>query len=131
MKLPVCHLRLNIPHETVALVLLLFLPSYCGELLSGSSPPNEYFQPLTLLSHVSLYGGGTLLIRELTVRWHLRWSQIFLALAYGVLEEGLCCKSFFDPTWKDLGGLANYANFGGVQWAWALLLITFQMTIST
>jgi len=100
-------------------------------LLSGSSPPNEYFQPLTLLSHVSLYGGGTLLIRELTVRWHLRWSQIFLALAYGVLEEGLCCKSFFDPTWKDLGGLANYANFGGVQWAWALLLITFHMTIST
>lgn len=129
MKLPVCPASLRIPARTAALLLLLLLPSYCGELLSGSSPPKEYVNTLPL--NIILYGGGTLLVRELTVRWHLQWSQLFLALAFAVLEEGLCCKSFFDPNWKNLRSLSNYANLFGVQWGWTLMLLTYHMTIRT
>jgi hypothetical protein len=128
MKLSVCR---RIPSHSVALLLVLLLPAYCGELLSGSTPLRAYFRPMVFLFHTALYGCGTLLIRELTVRWNLRWSQIFLAMAYGVLEEGLCRKSFFDPNWKDVRGLSNYASLLGVQWAWTLLLITVRMTLST
>ncbi|PWT98687.1 MAG: hypothetical protein C5B53_06410 [Candidatus Melainabacteria bacterium] len=128
MKLSICR---RFSSQSVALILVLLLPAYCGELLSGSTPLKAYFLPVAFLCHTALYGCGTLLIRELSVRWGLRWSQIFLAIAYGVVEEGLCCKSFFDPNWKDLRGLNNYASLFGVQWAWTLLLITVHMTLST
>lgn len=131
MKMPVCRCPIRLPARLVATLLLFLIPPCFGELLSGSSPPREFFRPIPLLCNVLLYGGGTVLIRELAVRWQLRWSQIFLAIAYGVVEEGLCCKSFFDPNWKDLRGLGNYATAFGVQWAWTLMLITFHMTIST
>lgn len=128
MKLTVCR---SIPSQTVALILLLLLPAYCGELLTGSTPLRAYFRPIPFLFQTGLYGCGALLIREFSVRWKLRWSQIFLAIAYGIIEEGLCCKSFFDPNWKDLRGLKGYASLFGVQWGWTLLLITVHMTIST
>ncbi|MCL7415341.1 MAG: hypothetical protein M8349_04690 [ANME-2 cluster archaeon] len=63
-----------------------------GELLSGSSPPLQFFNPVMLLMLVLLFGCGTLLIREAMVRWNLQWSVIFLAVAYGIVEEGLMVK---------------------------------------
>ena len=85
-------------------LVLFFLAPVIGELLSGSSPPVEFFKPFSLLLLAALYGGGALLARELALRWGKRWPTILtLGLAYGVLEEGLMVKSFFDPAWMDLG----------------------------
>ena len=117
--------------ETKILFLLLFLPPAIGELLSGSSPPLQFFNPVMLLMLVLLYGCGTLLIREAMVRWNLQWSVIFLAVAYGIVEEGLMVKSYFNPGWVDMGILSGYGMYLGVQWTWTIMLTFYHATIST
>jgi hypothetical protein len=111
-------------------ILLLFLPPVVGELLSGSSPPLVFFKPGSLLMLVLLYGCGALLIRELKARWNLQWSIIFLAVAYGITEEGIMVKSFFNPGWVDLGALSGYGTYFGVQWVWTIQLILYHAIVS-
>lgn len=105
-----------------------------AELLSGSSPPAEFFNPFGLILMTLLYGCGALLVREAKVRWNLGWVAIgFLGAAYGILEEGLCCKSFFDPNWPDLGDTAYYVRVGpfeGVALCWAVFLTWYHAFIS-
>jgi hypothetical protein len=84
-----------------------------------------------LLMLVLLYGCGTLLIREAMVRWNLQWSVIFLAVAYGIVEEGLMVKSYFNPGWVDMGVLSGYGMYFGVQWTWTIMLTFYHATIST
>lgn len=110
---------------------LLFSSPIFGEIFSGSTPLPDFFNPIVLLIFLLLYGCGTLLIRELKVRWKLGWSVVFLAVAYGVIEEGLSIKSFFNPGHEDVGVLSEYGLYVGVQWVWTLLLALFHATIST
>jgi hypothetical protein len=112
------------------LVLLLFLPPMLGELLSGSSPPLAFFSG-GIIFLVLLYGCGTVLIRELRTRWNLQWSVIFLAVAYGILEEGTMIQSFFNVDHVDLGILSGYGMFFGVQWPWSIALTVYHATVST
>jgi hypothetical protein len=116
--------------KAVIIILLLFLPPITGELLSGSSPPLVFFKPGSLLMLVLLYGCGALLIRELKARWNLQWSIIFLAIAYGITEEGIMVKSFFNPGWVDLRALSGYGMYFGVQWVWTIQLILYHATVS-
>jgi hypothetical protein len=117
--------------ESKIILLLLFLSPALGELLSGSSPPLEFFTPFGIITLVSFYGGSTLLIREARARWGLQWSVIFLAIAYGILEEGVVVQSFFSINHVDLGALSGYGMIGGVQWPWTINLIVYHATIST
>jgi len=92
-------------------LVLFFLAPAIGELLSGSTPPVEFFKPFSLFLLSALYGSGALLSRELALRWGKRWPTILaLGLAYGIIEEGLMVKSFFDPAWIDLGVLGVYGR---------------------
>jgi hypothetical protein len=116
--------------KILTIVLLLLLPPITGELLSGSAPPLVFFNPLMILMLVLLYGCGALLIREMRARWNLQWSVIFLAVAYGIIEEGIMVKSFFNPGWVDLGALSGYDMFFGVQWPWTIELILYHATVS-
>ena len=75
-------MKFNLKEESKIFIFLILLSPALGELLSSSSPPGEFFNPLTLLMLILLYGFGALLIRELRVRWNLQWSIIFLAVAY-------------------------------------------------
>jgi len=71
-------------------LMLFFLSPIIAELLSGSAPPAEFFNPLSLLVLTALYGSGAILVRELALRWNKRWPTIFvLGAAYGIVEEGL------------------------------------------
>ena len=117
--------------RTKVLVLLLLLSPYLGELLSGSAPPLVFFSPPMFLLLVLLYGCGTVLIREAKVRWKAQWSVILLAVAYGIVEEGLTAKSFFNPRWVDLGVFSGYGMYLGTQWPWAIMLLIYHATIST
>jgi hypothetical protein len=100
--------RINVPPALV----LFFLAPAIGELLSGSSPPLEFFNPISLLFLSSLYGGGAIVVRELKVFWKKDFRAIILlGAAYGILEEGLLVKSFFDPNWVDLGILGVYGRW--------------------
>ena len=113
-------------------VLVLYLLSpICGELLSGSQPPLEFFRPLNLIFITAFYGSGALLVRELTRRWGKGWPTLLtLGAAYGIVEEGLAAKSFFDPAWMDLGALGVYGRWVGVNWVWAALLTIFHAVFS-
>jgi len=90
-------------------VTLFFLSPVIAELLTGSSPPSEFFTPFGFVLIATLYGSGAILAREVTRRWHKGWfSLVTLGAAYGIFEEGLMVKSFFDPNWVDLGILSSY-----------------------
>jgi len=117
--------------RTYPALVLLFLSPVIGELLSGSAPPAEFFHPLGFIMLTVLYGGGAVLVRELVFRWDKGWpSLLVLAAAYGVAEEGLMCKSFCDPGWMDLGPLADYGRWLGVNWVWVFELTIYHTVFS-
>jgi len=112
-------------------IALLILAPLLGEMISGSSPPGEYFQPATFLILTMLYGTGAVVIREIARRWGKGWISILLmGMAYGVFEEGLIARSFFDPGWHDLGQLAFYGRWIGVNWIWSVSLTIFHSVVS-
>lgn len=112
-------------------VVLFFLSPAIGELLSGSSPPVEFFNPFNFFLLSALYGGGAILVRELIVHWRKGWLSLFtLGAAYGIIEEGLMCKSFFDPYWQDLGPLGVYGRWLGVNWVWEVGLTVYHAVFS-
>jgi len=76
-------------------VVLFFLSPLVAEFLLGDFTLAAIGY-LVLLA--PMYGGGALLIRELTRRAGRGWPTIvLLALAYGVLEEGIATQSLFNP----------------------------------
>ena len=117
--------------ETRIVLFLLFVSPMMAEMLSGTNPPLKFFNPFFFSLSVLLYGCGTILIREAKGRWHLQWSVIFLAVAYGIVEEGLMMKTFFNPEWKGLGVSSGYGMYLGIQWPWAIGLTFYHATVST
>lgn len=110
---------------------LALLSPIMAEVLSGSSPPAEFFLGLGFLLLIPLYGGGALLVRELAVRWDKGWATVItLGAAYGIVEEGIAVKSFFDPNWVDLGDLGVYGRFLEVNWVWSVWLTVYHSMIS-
>ncbi len=110
---------------------LLVLAPAVGELLSGSSPPLQFFNPIFFLLLVGLYGCGALLVRETVTRCGLNSTGLLLlGAAYGILEEGLTCKSFFNPHWTDTGFLSIYGRAAGVNWVWTFGLTAYHMVVS-
>lgn len=123
-------LRMRRPNLSPALALFLLSPAI-GELLSGSSPPSEFFTPFGLVVLLSLYGGGAVLIRELSTRWGKGMASVLLmGAAYGVIEEGFMVSSFFNPAWQDLGQLGVYGRWLGVNWVWAVMLTIYHSVYS-
>lgn len=113
-----------------ALVLFVLAP-VIGELVSGSSPPLEFFNPPVFLLLAGLYGSGALTMRELKVRWHKDYRSLFLlGCAYAVLEEGLMVKSFFDPRWVDLNKMSWYGRWLEVNWVWTEMLTIYHAVFS-
>ena len=112
------------------LALLLLAPAV-GELLSGSSPPAEFFQPFGFTIMTVLYGCGALICRELKVRWRKGvGSLLLLGCAYAILEEGLMVASFFNPDWMDLGALKGFGRALEVNWVWAVELTIYHAFFS-
>jgi hypothetical protein len=112
-------------------VLLFFLSPGVAELLTSSSPPVSFFTPFGLTVMCALYGSGAIVARELAVRWGRGLpSLIALGAAYGILEEGLMVKSFFDPGWPGIGLLGSYGRLAGVNWVWSIELTIFHSLFS-
>lgn len=113
-----------------ALALFLLAP-VTAELLSGSAPSVEFFNPFGLVILLPLYGGGALIVRELKVRWKKGIvSILLLGAAYGIMEEGLMVASFFNPGWQDLGQLGVYGRWLNVNWIWAIMLTIYHAVYS-
>jgi len=121
---------MKLPKLPPALALFLLSPAI-GELLSGSAPPVEFFNPFGFALLTSLYGSGAVIVRELRVRWKKGvGSVLLLGSAYGILEEGLMVCSFFNPAWPDLGQLAVYGRWLDVNWVWAAMLTIYHAVYS-
>jgi len=56
--------------------------------------------------------------------------MFILGSAYGIVEEGLMVKSFFDPGWQDLGILASYGRWLGLNWVWTEWLTIYHAIFS-
>ncbi len=114
-----------------ALGFLSLLSPILAELLSGSAPPSEFFQPAAFLLLWAFYGGGALLARELWVRWGGGIGRLMLlGMAYGAIEEGLVIKSWFDPRYYDLAVFEDYGRLAGVNVPWAVWLTVFHTLMS-
>jgi hypothetical protein len=112
------------------IALLLLAPAF-GEVTCGSTPPIKFINVMGLVFMAVLYGGGALLIREAVVHWKKGWPTLLLfGAAYGIVEEGLMCKSFFDPHWPDLNQFAYYGRDMGVNWVWAYFLTIYHALYS-
>ncbi|MCS7364240.1 MAG: hypothetical protein NDF54_02225 [archaeon GB-1867-035] len=112
-------------------LVLFFLSPMIAELLSGSSPPVEFFNPLSFIMLISLYGSGAIIMRELKIRWKKGiGSLLLLGAAYGIIEEGLMVASFFNPNWPDVGILGVFGRWLDVNWVWALELTVYHAVVS-
>jgi len=81
-----------------AILFLMFMSAAIAELVSGSSPPVEFFNPFSFTLLVLFYGCGAVLVRETAVRWNKGYAGILLlGVAFGILEEGMSVKSWLDP----------------------------------
>lgn len=84
------------PHRSVpAAVTLFFLAPLVAEFLLGDFPAT--WLPL-LIVLAPMYGGGAILIRELTRRSGRGWPTILLlGVAYAILEEAFTTQTLFNP----------------------------------
>lgn len=98
-----------------------------AELLTGSTRPVTLLaSPVLVVLLAGLYGCGVVTAWNLTQRWRGGWATlVLLGGAYGVLEEGLVARSFFDPHWADLGAMAAHGRWLGVSLLWAVYLVIF------
>lgn len=106
------------PYFAPVLVLIVLAPAL-AEVLLGNVLFNRTFVWQLMIDTV-LYGSGAILVREVARRRHLGWLGIVvLALAYGVVEEGLVLQSLFNPHFPGLESLGSYGRLSGVNWFWA------------
>jgi hypothetical protein len=103
-------------------VSLFVLAPLVAEFLLGNLPLTALPGLIVL---APLYGGGALLIREVVRRTGRGWPSIFvLALAYGVLEEGITTMSLFNPNYAGLRLLDNgFIPLLGIGGPWTVFVL--------
>jgi hypothetical protein len=112
-------------------VLLFFLAPYVAEGFSGAAPALIFFHPLVLVYFMLYYGSGAMLIREAALAWNKGWPTVMaLGAAYGICEEGLSTKVFFDLDRTNLGPQMQYGTWAGVHWPYAFHLMTYHAVFS-
>jgi hypothetical protein len=84
----------------LAAVMLFFIAPLVAEYLLGDFPIT-FLSPLILMT--PLYGGGALLIREVTRRNGRGWpTMLLLGAAYALVEEGYTTQTLFNPNFFNL-----------------------------
>ncbi|MFF0265203.1 hypothetical protein [Kribbella sp. NPDC004536] len=101
---------------------LFFLSPLVAEFLLGNIPISGLF---ALFALAPLYGGGAVLIREVARRRGWGYPSILiLALAYGVIEEGITTQSLFNPNYAHLRLLdPGHISFLGMGAPWTVMVL--------
>lgn len=109
---------------------LFFLAPLVGEYLLGNLPITWLW---ALLSLAPLYGGGALLIREITRRLRLGWpGMVALGLVYAVVEEAFVTQSLFNPNFVGLRLLDyGYISSLGIGAWWTVFVLLIHTIWST
>jgi hypothetical protein len=102
---------------------LFFLSPLVAEFLLGNVSIDALAAGLFL---APLYGGGAVLIREVARRAGRGWpTMILLALAYGLIEEGLVTQTLFSRSYFGLDLLReSYIPALGMGAWWTLFVLT-------
>ncbi len=112
-------------------VALLLVAPYLGEVLSTATAPLELLLPWNLALFAALYGGGALVCRELAFRWRLGLPGLaLLGAAYGVYEEALVDRYWFDPGYAHDTGVGAYARVWHTNLLLATHLTAFHAAVS-
>ncbi len=104
-------------------IALFFLSPLVAEFLLGDF---TLAQLPFLVALAPAYGGAALLIRELTRRSGRGWpTMILLAVAYGVIEEGLETQSLFNPDYLNVHLLDHgFVPALGIAIPWTLFVLS-------
>jgi len=118
--------------KTKAAILLSLLSPFLAEVLGGSTTPMQVLaNPVSFLLLWMYYGSGVLLVREAWVRWgRTNLRLMLLGFLYGVVEEGIVIRSWFNPKWPDLGILGVYGRTWGINTVWAVWLTIYHSLMS-
>jgi len=123
---------MKISRNTSAALLLFFLPCFSVEVLSGNMPLHMYFNPIMFIMMNLMYAGA-LLIRETVIRWNKGLVSVFLlGAAYGMVNEGIGSKGYFDPHFYAVVGfgLENFGRVFEINVPWAVDITIIHMVYS-
>ncbi len=119
---PMSDLPKSSPQRSIAAGVTLFsLAPIVAEFLLGDFPAT--WLPLLIIL-APMYGGGAILIRELTRRSGRGWPTIFLlGVAYAIVEEAFTTQSLFNPHYLGLHLLAHaWIPALGISAWWTLFM---------
>ena len=108
--------------SVLAAVTLFFVAPLVAEFLLGDFPAT--WLPLLIIL-APMYGGGALLIRELTRRTGRGWPTILLlGVAYAIIEEAFTTQSLFNPHYLGMHLLSHawIPSLGISAW-WTLFML--------
>ena len=108
--------------SVLAAVTLFFVAPLVAEFLLGDFPLT-WLPVLIVLA--PMYGGGAILIRELTRRSRRGWPTILLlGVAYAIIEEAFTTQSLFNPHYLGMHLLAHawIPSLGTGAW-WTLFML--------
>jgi hypothetical protein len=104
---------------------------YLGEVLSTATSPLDLLLPWKLALLAGLYGSGALLCREFAHRWGLGLPGLaLLGAAYGIFEEALVDRFWFDPGYAHETGIGDYTQVWHTNLLLAAHLTTFHAAVS-
>ncbi len=112
----------NSQRSVLAAVTLFFVAPLVAEFLLGDFPAT--WLPLLIIL-APMYGGGAILIRELTRRTGRGWPSILLlGVAYAIIEEAFTTQSLFNPHYLGMHLLAHawIPSLGISAW-WTLFML--------
>jgi hypothetical protein len=119
-----CFMRPQVAHHGAgAAVALVVLAPVIAEVLSGFTRLSVI--PV-LIPEIMVWGCGTLIIRELVLRWNGRWPSVLaLGAALALAEELVIQQTSLAPLpW--LGDVPSYGRAGGVNWLYLLFMIGYE-----
>ena len=114
------------PYLHLPVLVLLFLSPLVGEIFLGATRVSRLASAFPL---IFFYGGGAIIIRELARRHGPGWWRIVvLAVAYGIVEEGLATQSLFNPDLFNAGLIGGRSL--GVNWVWSEWTVGYHVVYS-
>jgi len=98
--------------------------------LNGMAPAGQQIAQVVLFT--AFYGSAAVLIREVTRRLRGGWPvMLTLALAFGVLEEGVVTQSLFNPNYVGQHLLAyGFVPWLGTALPWLIFVLTLHVVWS-
>ncbi len=110
---------------------MILLAPVLTEIVSGNTPPHALLNPATTGFLLLAYSFPLLVIREISWRWHLPVSGVFLlGLAYGIVNEGLLAQTLIRSEHVPISNFDHYIYAAGINFSWACLIVPWHALLA-